>query len=104
MDRLDFSAPQRAEFDRLVRAYSWDLQGEEARAWPFRLFRRVMDLGTLADVVAMERCFGRDQLAEALTTAPIGALRPKSWAWWHLRLGLTEPGEAPPAMPDRRVA
>ena len=94
---------QWGEFDRLARTYSWDLPLPEAREYADRLFRRVMDMGLLEDVVAMERAFGRRRLEHALTTAPAGALRPKSWAWWHYRLDLVEPGTPPPPLPVRRV-
>lgn len=92
------------EFDRLARRYSWDMKIEEAHRWPDRLLRRVMDVGTLDDILSMERTFGRGDLKAALSTARIGAFRPKSWTFWHYRLGLVVPGQSCPPMPARRVA
>lgn len=92
------------EFERLAVAYSWDMRVDEARRWPHRLLRRVMDIGTLDDIVSMEARFGRDELTKALTTAEAGALRPKSWSFWHYRLGLVPPGAACPPLPVRRAA
>lgn len=92
------------EFERLAATYSWDMRIDEARHWPYRLIRRVMDVGTLDDIVSMEASFGRDELANALATAEAGALRPKSWTFWHYRLGLVQPGAACPSMPTRRAA
>lgn len=91
-------------FTRLARTYSWDMPELEARNWLFRLIRRVMDLGTLDDIVAMEQVFGRDILVHAITTAEAGAMRPKSWAFWHYRLNLIRAGADCPPMPARRVA
>lgn len=93
---------QLVEFDRLALRYSWDLPLPQARDRPDRLLRRVMDMGLLDDLIAMEQCFGRDRLRTALATAEAGALRPKSWAWWHYRLGIVEPHSAPPPLPARR--
>jgi hypothetical protein len=92
------------EFERLAAAYSWDMRIDEARHWPYRLIRRVMDVGTLDDIVSMEAIFGREELAKALATAEAGALRPKSWTFWHYRLGLVPPGATCPPMPARRAA
>lgn len=94
----------RNEFERLARKYSWDMRTEEALAWPERLLRRVMDIGTLEDMVSMEREMGREILTEALTSAEIGALRPQSWSFWHHRLGLIKIGEQCPPYPIRRFA
>ena len=71
------------EMRRLARLYSWDMDVEEALLWPGRLLRRVMDIGTLEDVLAMEQRVGRAALVEAIETASAGSLRPKSWAFWH---------------------
>lgn len=94
----------RGEFERLAQKYSWDLRSDEAKDWPKRLVRRVMDIGTLDDIISMEQAFGRDVLIDALIYSEIGALRPQSWAFWHHRLGLVETGGRCPAYPVRRFA
>lgn len=95
---------QQLTFARLARTYSWDMPLAEAWNWPYRLLRRVMDLGTLDDIVAMEDAFGRDMLVQAIETAEAGAMRPQSWAFWHYRLRLVPFGDPCPPMPSRRVA
>lgn len=95
---------QRATFEQLAHSYSWDMPLPEAWNWPDRLIRRVMDIGTLEDIGSLERAFGRDRLVTALKSAEAGSLRPKSWNWWHLRLGLVAPGGPMPPMPVRRSA
>ena len=92
------------EFRRLAQIYSWDMRLEEAIKWPERLLRRVMDIGTLQDIVSMENKIGRKPLVEALRNAEIGALRPKSWTFWHYRLGIVKIGEECPPYPVRKFA
>lgn len=95
---------QSREIDRLARIYSWDMNTVEARRWPHRLLRRVMDIGTFEDILSMELHVGRDEIARALLTAEAGALRPKSWTFWHYRLGLVSSGTTCPPLPTRLSA
>lgn len=95
---------QTRELGRLAHIYSWDMNAEEARRWPYRLLRRVMDIGTFEDILSMERHVGPDELTHALLTAEAGALRPKSWTFWHYRLGLVPFGIPCPPLPIRRAA
>lgn len=95
---------QAREFERLARIYSWDMRLSEAKNWPYRLLRRVMDIGTLEDIVSMERFFGHDVLREALKGTEAGGMRPKSWTFWHYRLGIVPPEAPCPPLPTRRAA
>lgn len=98
------SEAQRGEFERLVRIYSWDMTLDDSWRFPYRLLRRVMDIGTLEDITSMERTIGVGNLMRALTTAEAGSFRPRSWTFWHYRLGqVPESGVCPP-MPTRRAA
>lgn len=92
------------EFRRLALIYSWDMRLEEAIKWPERLLRRVMDIGTLEDIVLMEQAIGRKHLARALGNAQAGALRHRSWTFWHHRLDLVEKDKQCPPPPVRRFA
>ncbi len=87
----------------MARRYVWDRDPDDALAEADRTIRRVMDLGTIEDVFAMEEILGRPRLVDALATTPPGGLRPRSWWFWHYRLGLTEPGADPPPMPLRVI-
>jgi hypothetical protein len=60
---------------------------------------RVMALGDLADVNHVEATYGPARLRQALRSAPPGVLDPRSWHYWHHRLGL---GAAGP-MPSRQL-
>jgi hypothetical protein len=70
---------------------------------PERVLAQVMDLGDFDDVQALSRAVGEDRLREVLIRAEAGWFRPRSWAYWHHRLGLTEAGSVPP-LPVRRFA
>lgn len=92
------------ELTRLAARYCWDMTPSQAADYPDRVILRTMDLGTLQDIIALERRFGTARLAEVLARAPAGALRPRSWSFWHYRLGLVPPGAAVPPQPTRRFA
>lgn len=68
-----------------------------------RVVLRVMDFGVWDDILDIEHTFGNQELSSILINAPAGSLRPRSWAFWHYRLKLTPPGEAPPAPPERKT-
>lgn len=97
-------APPRPAADRLLREmarkYLWWLRpGEAAR--PDEVITQVMELGDYDDVLRVETALGRQRLASALRGAGPGRLSPRSWTYWHYRLGLTGPGKAPPPPPRR---
>ena len=56
---------------------------------------RVMALGDLADVNYVSATYGDERLRAALTTASPGILDPRSWHYWHHRLGLGAAGPLP---------
>jgi len=56
---------------------------------------RVMARGTLADVNTVQAHFGVERLQRALETARPGSIDPRSWHYWHRRLGLGPAGPLP---------
>lgn len=95
-----------AQIDFLVamaRRYCWDMPDPEAGtpAAPDHVIRRVMDLGVLDDALALESALGRDVLVETLWSSPPGAVRARSWWFWHYRLGLADAAHDPPPVPVR---
>lgn len=56
---------------------------------------RVMTLGTLADVNAIEAIYGTDRLRSALRAASPGIFDVRSWHYWHHRLELGDAGPLP---------
>ena len=88
----------------LARRYLWWLPPDEALAQPQRVIAQVMDLGTWADCAALEAHFGRALMRKTLRHAEPGWFRPRSWVYWHFRLGLTPWGQEAPPSPSRRFA
>ena len=83
--------------------YCWDTPDPMIVAED-RIVRRVMDLGVLDDALALEPTLGRARLIEVLTTTSAGGMRPKSWWFWHYRLGLADAAHDPPPMPARKTS
>jgi hypothetical protein len=96
-------APARPVADRLLREmarkYLWWLKPRET-AQADAVIAQVMELGEYGDMLRLEAALGGERLASALRSAGPGRLSPRSWAYWHYRLGLAEPGRAP--RPPRR--
>jgi hypothetical protein len=62
-----------------------------------------MDIGTMADCATLEKHFGRPAMRNALKRAEPGWFRERSWAFWRYRLGLTQWGDEPAALPSRSL-
>lgn len=87
--------------ERLAARYIWWQDPREAALQPRRVIARVMELGDYADVEALDDAVGDDALRAALQSAEAGEFSPRSWHYWHYRLGLARLGEVPP-LPQRR--
>lgn len=86
----------------LARKYVWWRSPAEVGARPALAITQAMDLGDFEDQRRLEASLGRDALVRALRGAEAGRLSPRSWAYWHYRLGLAKPGRVPP-LPRRRL-
>ena len=95
--------PEKEMLEPLARKYVWWKTPDEALAKPERVIAQVMDIGDYADVQALATVVGDAVLTDVLKRADIGAFNPRSWAYWHYRLGLADAGCVPP-MPMRRTA
>lgn len=87
----------------LARKYVWWKTPDEAALAPQRVIAQVMNIGDYADVQAVVAQVGDAVLAGVLTHAQVGEFSPRSWVYWHYRLGLASLGNVP-AMPARKVA
>ena len=87
----------------LALKYVWWKTPDEAARSPERVIAQVMNIGDYADVQALAAQVGDAVLADVLVHALAGEFSPRSWAYWHYRLGLANLGNLP-AMPARRVA
>ena len=85
----------------LARRYSWWSAPEETVVSNLpRLVAQVMEMGTWDDAHALLDSLGAEPFREVLRQPPPGTLSPKSWAFWHYRLGL---GEAPEYPAGRKI-
>ncbi len=75
---------------------------DEAITMPDRVVAQVMNIGDYNDVQAMATLMKDDYLRTVLQRAETGQFIPRSWAYWHYRLGLAAPGQVP-AMPTRQL-
>jgi hypothetical protein len=89
----------------LATRYVWWKTPDEAMEYPSRVAAQVMNLGTFEDLTQMVEATGEDYLRGVLEHAEAGQLDPRSWHYWHYRLGLAEYGTRPvPRMPVRKTA
>lgn len=86
----------------LARKYVWWKTPEEAVSQPERVIAQVMNIGDFEDARALHIAVGDAVLTDVLRHAEIGQFSPRSWAYWHYRLGLARPEQLPP-MPTRQV-
>ena len=95
--------PDPSSLARFARKYIWWTTADVAVTMPERIVAQVMNIGDYDDVQALASLAGEDYLREVLQHAEIGQFTPRSWAYWHYRLGLAAPGHVP-AMPTRAFA
>jgi hypothetical protein len=72
----------------------WEPAEETLKDTPLFLCR-VMTFGTWDDASFCLEHFGRDAFRSALLSAPPGLLDPRSWHYWHHRLGMLPVPEQP---------
>ncbi len=97
MGRIDSSSLR-----HFAEKYIWWQTPEQAVRRPERVIAQVMELGDYDDVQMLAAQVGDETLRRVLAHAEVGQFSPRSWAYWHYRLGLARPGQVPP-MPQRRT-
>lgn len=88
---------------RFARKYVWWVTADVAVTMPERVVAHVMNIGDYDDVQALATLAGDDYLRAVLQQAETGQFTPRSWAYWHYRLGLATPDHVP-TMPTRTFA
>jgi hypothetical protein len=88
--------------EKFASKYVWWKTTHEAIRYPDRVVAQVMNLGDYEDVQALVHRVDSAYLRKVLTDAEAGQFDARSWAYWHYRLGLSEPGKVP-ALPARKV-
>lgn len=87
---------------KLAHKYIWWKTLDEAITMPERIIAQVMDIGDYEDIQLLVNNVGDETLRDVLTHAEIGQFNPRSWAYWHYRLGLAPP-EQLPELPRRKL-
>lgn len=82
--------------------YIWWKRPDEAIQFPYHVIAQVMDIGDYDDVVHLFAEVGETVFRNVLQYAEAGQFSPRSWAFWHYRLGLAELNQVPP-LPQRNV-
>ena len=82
----------------LERLFWWNT-GDAERS-PLQVAAQVMALGTLEDIREVRERFGPEIFEEVLSAPPRGLFDPKSWSFWHKKVGHREI----PALPGQPVA
>jgi transposase len=80
---------------RMARKYVWWLPPAQALERPHLVASQIMNLGDYGDVRALEAVLDRERLAEVLRAAEPGRFSPRSWSYWHHRLGLAPQKRVP---------
>lgn len=96
-----FTRDRNALLESLARRYCWWQAPAEALRTPRRIVARVMEMGDYSDVERLGDVLGDSAFRDALQHAEAGEFSPRSWHYWHYRLGLAHLGEMPP-LPQRR--
>jgi hypothetical protein len=83
--------------------YIWWKDAADAVRYPRHVIAQVMNIGTYEDVQKLRAVTDDQALAQVLTHAEAGQFSPKSWHYWHYRLGLADLEQVPP-LPMRSYA
>lgn len=85
------------ELAKVAQRVVWFEPPDEALADPIRFVTYAMTYGTHDDMNVIRRYLSDAELREVLSHAPPGIFDPRSWAYWHLKLGQYPP----PPLPTR---
>jgi hypothetical protein len=87
--------------DEMSTKYVWWKAGDDPALTARRVLAQVMDIADYDDVQRVLEVVGETPLRDVLANAEPGWFKPRSWHYWHYRLGVVEPGEPVPALPRR---
>lgn len=87
--------PKTPAIEALSRRILWFEPPEVALTNTNRFIAYAMRYGTHHDMELIRRYVDDNQLRDALKAAPPGVIDPRSWAYWHVKLGIFPPPEMP---------
>ncbi len=77
----------------------WFKSAEDTLGDEVFFLNHAMTFGDVSDVLSIRKHYDDDTLRNALRNAHPGVFDPRSWAYWHVVLGIAPA----PAMPTRRI-
>ncbi len=89
------SLPLTEEFQAVARRVIWFEEPKQAVCDPVRFIAYAMTYAAYEDMKAIRKHFSDDDLREALQKAPPGIIDPRSWSYWHIKLGQYPAPEMP---------
>lgn len=92
---------EREIISELGRKYPWWQPAGGGPHTRDRMIAQIMNLGTLDDIILLERTVGPERLVTIMTRAEPGWLSDRSWEFWRGRLSVAT-GAAIPDDPPRR--
>jgi hypothetical protein len=93
------SLPLNTELEVIARRVIWFEEPEQSLGDSNRFLAYAMTYASFEDMTAIRKYVTDDELREALQNAPPGVIDPRSWSYWHLKLGQFPA----PAMPTRQL-
>lgn len=91
--------PPTAPLRRVAARVIWFESADDALSDAPRFVAYTMTYGTHREMNVVRQYLSDDDLRAALALAPAGIFDPRSWAYWHARLGIFDP----PPMPERTL-
>jgi hypothetical protein len=89
--------PATPELLAISRRIIWFEEPMVAIAQPVRFLAYAMRYATHEDMKSIRAHVSDDEFRAALRAAPAGIIDPRSWAYWHVRMGIFPP----PPLPER---
>ena len=81
------SLPQSTEMQHVARRVIWFEDPAEALSDPQRFIAYAMTFAVHEDMNVVRQHVTDDDLRDVLDNAPPGIIDPRSWSYWHLKLG-----------------
>lgn len=91
---------EQALLEPLAARWIWWQPAAQSLRQPEQVIAQVMDIGTYEAVMRLRQELGDRRLAGVLQQAQAGWFSPRSWTYWHRKLGITPSGPVPP-LPQR---
>lgn len=87
--------PLTEEVRAVSRQVIWFEEPEQAISDPVRFLIYAMTYATFENMQIIRQHVTDDEMREALRNAPPGIIDPRSWSYWHLKLGQYPAPELP---------